>query len=38
MTPRVAETIDSVSFVALDESEGRHRVNASALSTFAVKP
>jgi hypothetical protein len=38
MSAKDPETVDSVGFVALDESEGKRRVKNSPLSLFAVKP
>ena len=38
MTPKDPQTADSVAFIAIDEKEGRHRINVSPLSTFAAKP
>ena len=38
MTTAEPETADSVAFTALDESEARHRMSVSPLSTFTAKP
>jgi hypothetical protein len=38
MTASEAETIDSVAFVALDENEGKHRMNVLPLSISTAKP
>jgi hypothetical protein len=38
MTSKDPETIDSVAFIAIDEKEGRHRMDVSPLSTFTAKP
>ena len=38
MTAKDLETIDSVAFVAIDEKEGRRRLDVSPLSTFTEKP
>ena len=38
MTAAEPETVDSVAFTAVDETEGRHRMNVSLLSTFTAKP
>ena len=38
MTAAEPETVDSVAFVALDETEGRHRMNVSPQSLSTAKP
>jgi hypothetical protein len=37
MTTRIPDTIDSVSFAALDENEGKHRTNVSPVSVSTAK-